>query len=527
MARSILGYAAWLTLVGSAAAGAPLGCGGGAGAAGQATHKASVSGDAGQKPGMGSGVAEAGSEPASGDEAGAFGDGGVSCIDGGAGPKGTQLVKSSTASILGLTDDDQVVYVDTASNTLFTVPAAGGAATSLGSTEGSVGIASKAVFDWTGLSQDGTTGTVLQVWTSGGGMHSLASGASLAGVADSSADGTKVVFFDNASGSTADLFVAGIDGSAKTKLAAGIFWTANCMPEVSFLGTSIVLGYCTAVPSGMGSNVGTLAVYVGAAGAGVTLSTNALLSFQSAGTNIVYNAGGALLAADATSGATTVIDAAGGNSATFSHDGQSVFYLATDGSIKRSSIASPSPAILVAGGGFGTVWSLSPDDQWLLASKNRDPNSGNSDIYIASAATAGPANAILSSTTGSFYGSAFTADSSRVLYVDNTMNGAGDYHVAPTTGGPGVQIATQMWIGFATTGTKVVFQDNFVPSVGLNAQGIADIESIDVSAAAPTSSLLVNQADPNLYFTSAGSSIVYSLTFCAVGSQGIWVMPTP
>jgi hypothetical protein len=38
---------------------------------------------------------------------------------------------------------------------------------------------------------------------------------------------------------------------------------------------------------------------------------------------------------------------------------------------------------------------------------------------------------------------------------------------------------------------------------------------------------LVNLTDPGLYFTSARDRLVYSLTYCTVGSQGIWVMPTP
>jgi hypothetical protein len=231
--------------------------------------------------------------------------------------------------------------------------------------------------------------------------------------------------------------------------------------------------------------------------------------------------------ADATSGATTLVDATGGTSSAFTHDGQSVVYLATDGSIRRSSIVAPAPKTLVAGSVFDGVSSLSHDDRWLLASKTHDPNTGNADIYVASAMTAGPAATILGTPTGAFYGSAFTADSSRVLYVDNTNNGAGDYHVAPLTGGRGTTITTRMWTGYATTGTKVVYQDNFVPMVGLNAQGIADIEWIDVSAASPMPTLLVSQADPGLSFTSAGDKLVYSLTLCAAGSQGIWVMATP
>jgi Tol biopolymer transport system component len=525
MVRSIHERAARLTLLGLAEASALIGCGG-AGNGQQAAQ--SSPGDGGPNHDATSGSIDRGDGEAGSGDAGAFGDGGVSCIEGGAGPKGAQLAKSSTASILGLTDDDQVVYVETASSTLFAVPAAGGAAASIGPTEGSVAVASKAVFNWTGLNQDGTVSSGLQVWTAARGTHSLA-GTSLVGLADSSADGSKLLYFDDASGSAADLYVAAVDGSSKTRLATGVSWTQSCMPQVSFVGSSALLGYCTAAPpSAGGPPVGTLALYVGASGTGMTLSTGAVLSsIQTAGTNILYSAPGGLMLADATTGATNLVDATGGTSAAFTHDGQSLVYVTTDGSLKRSPVVSPRPVTLVAAGGFDGVSSVSPDDRWLLASKTRDPDTGDVDIYIASASAGGSAAAILGSATGSFYGSPFTADSSRVLYVDNAMNGAGDYHVVPTAGGPGFKLASRMWIGFATTGTRVVYEDGFVPGVGLGAHGIADIESVDVSAMPPTPVVLVNQADPNLYFTSAGDRLVYSLTFCAAGSEGIWVMPTP
>jgi hypothetical protein len=511
-------------LVGLPAAGALIGCGGGNGEQAAAT---SPSVDGGTGSDASSGFVGTSGDAAGGLDAGPLGEGGVSCVQGGAGPKGTQLVKSSTASILGLTDDDQIVYVDTSSSSLLAVPAAGGAPASIGPTEGAVRLASRAVFSWTGLNGGGTVGTGLRVWTAARGPQSLA-GASLVGVADSSVDGSRVLYFDNAGASTADLYVAGVDGSGKTRLATGIYWAQGCMPQVSFVGSSALLGYCTAAPANAAMPVGTLALYVGGGGAGMTLSTSAdLSSLQSAGASVLYNAPAGLMLANATTGATTLIDATGGTSAAFTHNGQSLVYVTTDGAIRRSSIASPSPATLVAAGGFDSLSPTSSDDRWLLASNMRDPNTGNSDIYVASATTAGSATAILGSATGTFYGSPFTADSSRVLYVDNAMNGAGDYHVAPTTGGPAIKLASRMWIGFATTGTRVVFEDGFVPGVGLNTQGVADIRSVDVSAASPAPALLVNQADPGLFFTSARDRLIYSLTSCARGSEGIWVMAAP
>ena len=96
------------------------------------THGNSLGPDASTDGGVSSNVLGpdgSGGDSTTGTEDAAFGDGGVACIEGGAGPKGTQLVGSATVSIVNLTDDDQVVYVNTAANTLSAVPALGGAPT--------------------------------------------------------------------------------------------------------------------------------------------------------------------------------------------------------------------------------------------------------------------------------------------------------------------------------------------------------------------------------------------------------------
>jgi hypothetical protein len=518
MVRSIFFCAVCLSFVASPVAGALVGCG---------NHYSAGPGQA--APGASSSI-DGGADAASsgGDDGGPPGEGGVACIEGGAGPKGNQLVKSATVVILGLTDDDQVVYDETSSSTLFAVPAGGGSPASIGPTQGSsaVAIASKAVFNWTANNADGTVGS-LQTWTALGGPQSLAT-ASLVGTADSSGDGSRVLYFDGATASSADLYMAQSDGSGKTKLAAGVPWSPSCVPQVVFVGISPLLAYCPeGTPTDPTNPVGTVSLFVGASTTSTTLSTSVLLpSLDTAGATILFRAANGLVVASASSGVTTVLDAAG-TSATFTHDGQSVVYVTSDGSLKTTPVSSPNPTTLVAGGGFAAVSSTSPDDRWVLASKHVDPNTGNLDIYIASATAPGSATAILETPTGAFYGSPFTADSSRVLYVDNTANGAGDYYVAPMTGGAGVQIASNMWLGLATNGSAVVFDDGFIPNVGLGQQGIADIESMDVSVAPGVPTPLVNQADPGLFFTSGGDRLVYSLTYCATGSQGIWMTPTP
>jgi hypothetical protein len=532
MVRSTFMCAACVAGPAFAVAGSLAACGSGGSSQAQGTPVVPVGVDGGLRPdaagaegGFDAGV-ETGSETAA-----PAAEGGVACIEGGAGPKGTQLVQSSTASVLGLTDDDEIVYVETRSRSLFAVSASGGAPASLGPTasgSASVRIASKSVLNWTGLNSDGSVSSSLQLWTPSNGLQTIA-GASLVGAADSNRAGTRVIYFDNATASTADLFVAGTDGSAKTNLASVIPWSATCVPLVSFVGDAVLLGYCDGTPPASGAKpIGTLCLFVGTSGQSTTLSTTAdLSSVQSSGTSILFAASDGLTAANTVTGETSIVDSAAGTSASLTGDGQSVVYVASDGSIKRSPLASPSPTTLVAPGGFQTVSVLSPDNAWVLASKTSDPNTGNSDIYLASATTPGPASTILATPTGAIYGSAFTADSSRVLYVDQTQNGAGVYHAAPTAGGRPAQVATDMWIGFATTGARVLFNDGFVPQVGLQGQGIANIESADLSASPITPTLLVNQADPGFFFTSAGDRVVYSTTFCATGSQGIWIMATP
>jgi hypothetical protein len=169
--------------------------------------------------------------------------------------------------------------------------------------------------------------------------------------------------------------------------------------------------------------------------------------------------------------------------------------------LKRSTIAAPAPITLVASGiaGFRTK---SPDDKWVLGYSMIDTSADLSDLYLASATTAGtPTTLTTMFTAGLFSSDGFTADSSHAIYyTDIDTTGVGNFFTAATSGGAPVPLGTNVWLHYAGTGAKVVFNDNYNGT-----DFTTDIRLADTSqAAAPT--VLVTPADADLHCGVEGQS---------------------
>jgi hypothetical protein len=174
---------------------------------------------------------------------------------------------------------------------------------------------------------------------------------------------------------------------------------------------------------------------------------------------------------------------------------------------------------------------LSSDDNWLmLFSTQSTSQSFLSDIYLTSTAPGSTAKHLVSTTTGALMGDAFTADNTYSTYYSNvTLNGVGfvgDYDsvkLGPPIGAAS-DFAKLVWQNFsAATGTKTIYNDNY--AAGAN-NGRADIEIKDVSGNTPAT-LLVTQADANIFMPNDRSKIIYSWSACPGAMTGVWAMPTP
>ena len=136
----------------------------------------------------------------------------------------------------------------------------------------------------------------------------------------------------------------------------------------------------------------------------------------------------------------------------------------------------------------------------------------------------------MSSTDAAFFSQQWTTDGTQALYfgkvVLDGMGYVGDFGHAPLTAPitPTV-IAHDVWQANATTGAKVLYNDNYVPGGPL--YGYADIEALDLSTTAAATKL-VTAADANYYVTADMTTILYSFSACPnLGAPGVYKLAAP
>ncbi len=477
---------------------------------------------------------------------------GVQCTlpDGGVFPVGTQLVKGANLSVGGVTGDGYAAYVDTMANAIFAVPIApaggdAGAPVMVSTNDGSgFETLGNAVLAWTGATQSsGLSVGAMTLWTAANGLQaniatgSLGPNNQVSGWVAVSSDNKYVLYFDNASslGGTADLYAAGTDGTRKTRLVAGVAISQQCTPQVGFAGDYAVASYCTSVPTSDGGTsslpVATITAWSGTGWTtSAPVSASAYPSWSTDGKGLVAyaNTAGFYVYTAATDGS-TLIDAAG-SSGLFTSDSASIVYSAAGGSIRRSTVASPSPQVVLpagdAGSGYLGLVALSGDDGHLLTYKTFDPNTGFIDLYLSPTAPGSTAIPLSSAVTSAVYGDPFTADGTHALFFANLNSSlVGDYDEMAVTGSTPAKLGSVAWEGFATTAAKVLFNDNWVAdSTG---SGRADLEAVDTSAATPTVTKLVSQADAFFYLSADKSKVVYTWSYCAGSQAGLYVTSSP
>lgn len=467
-------------------------------------------------------------------------------------PAGTPLVASATASVQGVTSDGQVIYYDSATKNLSAVPAAGGTPATIGPWDKSQSIiytAGPVALYWNGTPTTAPVIGALSIWTAAGGMKALGTksyfGAPGGQFVDVSPDGSLILYTDNATATSADIYVASVDadGGAPYKLVSGASIGTNCQPVVKFAGDTAVVSYCTAQPDAGTTLSATVAAYSSAPDwqTTQTFTTAGFFGFSIGSTttdggqptySIEYLTSSGMYVEGIGGTQPTLIDAAG-EGGLFTHAGTDVLYFRADGSVWRSSVATPAPAEISAGPYAGTL-ALSADDNWLETYANQSSSTGFTDMYLFSTTPADGGNAsttLTSATTGANFGDPFTADSSHVLFFPNiTTSGTSGYvgsyddFALPPSGTPAT-ISNNVWEEFATTGAKTVFDDNYQPNIGFS--GYGDIKSIDLSASGAMPTTLVSSADANFFVTADKKNVVYSWSACPGAKDGIYTVAAP
>jgi hypothetical protein len=130
--------------------------------------------------------------------------------------------------------------------------------------------------------------------------------------------------------------------------------------------------------------------------------------------------------------------------------------------------------------------------------------------------------------TGANFGDPFTADSKHAtFYTAVNASGTGTFmslDLPPT--GTASPVSMTGWEGFAATGAKVVYDDNFMNATG-SLNGYADIHSVDLSVTPPAPKTVASQADSFFYMTADKSTIVYSWHACPGANEGIYSAAVP
>jgi hypothetical protein len=448
--------------------------------------------------------------------------------DGGS-AKGTQLAMGADF-VDGVTDDGHVLYDD--NTNLYAVPIAGGTpamitafSPSTGDRAGSignVGIIYTKVNNTTGI------GT-LSVWTAAGGLKQLSTTSVPGrGTAAVSKDGMHVAYFDGASTTmpVANLTTAAPDGTGVKQLVAGVQFVQACIPQIAYGGTSLVASYCTSVVPDASTPQANVAAFAAGSTTPIPLASGALgFAPDPTGARVLVSATNGMTVYPIGGGAGTLIDATG-TFGGFTKDGMTVIYTTTANALKRSAVTSPSPLTLLTTGANG-LDAVSPDESWAIVSQGQDMTTGNLDLYIASAKTAGTATGLVTTTTANILGDAFTADSSHALYYTTLTtsmtsgNTWGTLNAAPTAGGAALPLATGVAVNLSLSGSKEIIAANFADNM---TGGTADIAVIDAtSAGAP--SVVASKADAFFLLTSDLSKVVYSTSTQSGASQGIWVAP--
>jgi hypothetical protein len=502
----------------------------------------------------------------------------VGLPDGSIYPHGTQLTASATVVLQGVTSDGYVIYTDNATNALYAIsltasgtPQPTTIAPLTASGNFIVNVTGAVVSFWNPVNMSTVIGP-LSIWTSAHGVQAVATlsqgpnfnqGQQPGAVFAVSADSSHVLFFDNVSGVTGDLYVAATDGTGKTKLINQTEVSdSNCYSTLTFGGAYAVAAYCggmvvstadsgagdagdggadaeadaaadggtaDAVAPDAGTAQGIISTFTGPSWtlAAHLTDVQPAVTVDSAGTELLVSAPSGLLVYPIAGGAATLIDSASGSAGTLTSDGGATIYTTGANALKRSPVVAPLPVTLVPTGLAGLI-ALSNDNNWVQAFLNVDQSSGFTDLYLASAATTGSAT-LLGSAPAAVFGDAFTANSGYALYFANldTDTGTGTFTAAncsaPGDAG-GTVIGMDAWEDFASSGTKVVYNDNFMQGMGSGGQ-TADLKSVDVSAPVPT--LLVSQADANFFLSPDKTKIIYTWTYETGSQAGLWVLPAP
>jgi len=467
-------------------------------------------------------------------------------------PIGTLLNASDAHVILGITDDDYVIYEGAnAIYALSVVPGskpiliAGSNDPDAGADAGGLGQATAfayhdLVFVWSGLTQNYVG--ALSVWSSTIGTPRSLSPASLYGAVAVSSDSKYFVYTGgaNETGSIATLYgSAAAAGASSATLAASIEATMACGFEPAFSGSYALVQYCPVNDAGAASPPAIYAFEAGTWAQTTILSNTTSFDPDSTGTDTVVLTAAGVLELATVSGAATDVPL---DPTIVPTQSQSYFLSTTDhfalyttgtGALEVSTLPLTSPLKLQTANVNGII-GLSPDEKWAIVNNANDPTTMYpTDLSLVSTSAAGPATLLTTGSIADTSGgkgttSGFTQDGSHLVFLSDikfnssyALTGASLSAAPIGTAGKVTPITTNVaYYWSMSTAANVIYNDDYVYNAGT--YGRATLHSIDLAGtASPT--LLQANADSYFVLTSDGTKLIYSIDTSAT-TNGLYVV---
>jgi hypothetical protein len=184
---------------------------------------------------------------------------------------------------------------------------------------------------------------------------------------------------------------------------------------------------------------------------------------------------------------------------------------------------------------YGTI-GVSPDDSQVLYYSTSDSSGAVSLYLVANSGTPTPIGIVTTPSAGIF-GDFFTADSKYAVYITQLTNapamvqgGIGQLDVWDIAGAKTIAVSkgATCWDSNTLTGSTLLYNDNIQTSGSSATVAVADIKTVDVSAATLSPTVIQAEADYNYYLSADKTVLIYSITYaCDTTAAGIYAYTLP
>jgi hypothetical protein len=494
----------------------------------------------------------------------------------------TGKIAPGSIQVIGLTADNNylVYYAAPAgdageSTNVYALPVTGSSATPVTiytglavtmTTEGAATISQNTVFVWSEVNTSTFVGTLSAIWSSGATAATAVTGvtASAAGVAAASPNSANIVYstsVNTTTGETGTLVGAAATAPtttvtllSSTAVAAGAATTPSFLPLYDFLSDTYFVashqesGSATITVSEFNTTTwpttnGKVDLLTGALAYDSTLPLPGFTTDTADDNIAAVSSAGQLELINVATGIAQNVGGASTTSWYYMPSGDGILYTDTSlnlwsAPITAGVVGTPVEVVTASGtvgaGGLYTLFGplgASPNESQILFYKTFDKTTNGSDLWVVANAAASTPTQIVTGTGGAVFGDVFTADSNYALFVTGLANAGGSVEGSvgqleawDIAGAKTIDITTKpnVWDSNSQAGSIVLYNDNFT-TVGTDIFGVADLKTVDVSAATLTPTLIQHFADQNYFLTSGKTAVYYTLNIaCDTSAAGIY-----